>query len=125
MNDLHAATGQGKVSHAMSAHLAGSNPAQKVHAIVVLRTSDPVKSRGARQTPEERQTAISAVRDSAASAIQRIDGILSRFGGRRLSERPSALGTIAVEITPIGISALSESDDVRAILEDQPLSPVS
>lgn len=124
VNDLHAVARQGKVSDAMSAHLAGSNPAQKVQAIVVLRTSGPTKSRGTRQTPEERQTAISAIRDSAASAVERIDVILSRFGGRRLSESPSALGIIAVEITPVGISALSESDDVRAILEDQPLSPV-
>jgi hypothetical protein len=125
VNDLHAVSLPGKVSPAMSAHLAGSNPGQKVHAIVVLRTPATVNSRGKRQTPQERQTAIRTIRDSASSALDRIDSILKRFGGRRLSQSPSALGTIAVEITPAGISALSESDDVRAILENQPLSSVS
>jgi len=64
------------------------------------------------------------MRSSASAALGEIDEILKRFNGRRLSEQPSALGTLAVETTVAGISALTESDHVKAILDDQPIALV-
>jgi hypothetical protein len=71
---------------------------------------------------EERQAAVNELRDAVAPALQEIDEILDRFGGRRLSDQPTALGTVAVEATPAGIAALANSDYVKVILEDQPIS---
>jgi sorbitol-specific phosphotransferase system component IIA len=79
---------------------------------------------GERRSRDERAAVIAQMRSRASQALKEIDAILARFDGRRLSEAPSALGTIAVESTPAGIAALSESDRVKAILQDQPVSRV-
>jgi hypothetical protein len=114
---------QSKVSPGFSARLIRSAPKQKVRALIVLSTSEPEESSsGMRSTRKERQEAIGKIRDSGSQSIKHIDGILARFGGRILFHHPTALGTITIESTPAGIAALSESDSVRAILEDQPIS---
>ena len=53
-----------------------------------------------------------------------IDRILGETGGMRLAEHPDALGSLPVETNPDGILALSASDAVKAILEDQPVQLV-
>lgn len=124
MDDLNAIRPQGKISPAVLARLARLGPKQRLRAIIVLHTPEAKSSSGKRPTRGERQAVIDEIRKHAPQAIENIDAILTRFGGRRLSEHPTALSTIAVESTPAGIAALSESNYVKAILQDQPVSRV-
>jgi hypothetical protein len=115
-----------KLSTEFSARLAKARSKEKVRAVVMLVGPDtPAQPAGARPTREARQATIAAVRSSAEKALEDIDRLLERYGGRRLSEEPTALGTVAIESTPAGISALARSEHVKAILEDQAISRVS
>lgn len=96
--------------------------AEKVRAIVMLHTPDVESSGSRRQNAEERGRAVAAVRKSAEAVLPKIDEILKRFGGRRLTDEVDALGTVSVEATRAGVSALAASDHVSVILEDQPVS---
>src|SRR5262249_32638446 len=98
----------GKISPEFSARLARSKTQLKVHAVVVLYFPDS-SDKPARTRPSEKQrlAALDKIQTSAAEAFPEIDSILQRFDGRRLSDKPSALGTIPVESTPAGIAALS------------------
>ena len=94
---------------------------EKIHALVLLRTSHSGSSR--RQTSAERKAAIEAIQKEAATAMEEIDRILGQHDGKRLDEAPNALGCIAIETTGDGVLAVTESDSVKAVLEDQPISP--
>lgn len=125
MDELHALPSRRKISPAVLARLAKSKPTQKLRAIDLLNTMEPgVLLLGTSSNRNERQAIVDEVRSQASKALPKIDIILTRFDGRRLSETPPALGTIAIERTPAGIAALSESDYVNAILQDQPISGV-
>jgi hypothetical protein len=125
MDDLLKAPHHGKLSPAFSSRLASLKPGQKLHAIVVLRTPALAgRPSGTRPTREQRQATINDVRSSSAEALRDIDDVLRKFHGRRLSDQPTAMGTISVESTAAGISALADSEHVRAVMEDQPISPV-
>jgi hypothetical protein len=121
MDELRTLPNRGKISPAVLARLARLQPTQKLRAIVVLNTREAIQGER-RPSRNERQAIIDEIRSLASHALPKIDVILTRFDGRRLSEAPTALGTIAVESTPAGIAALSESEDVKAILQDQPVS---
>ena len=124
-HDQHGHPPPGKISPEFSARLARLRPKEKLRAAVLLNGAESNgKSVAARPTREERQAAIGKMRSSAGAALGDIDEILRRFNGRRLSAQPSALGTVAVETTAAGIAALTESDHVKAILEDQPIALV-
>jgi sorbitol-specific phosphotransferase system component IIA len=112
-----------KVSAQFAARLARSKPDRKLHAVVMLATPASAQS-GNRRTREERQLKVREIRASASQALAEIDEILARHDGRRLSEQPTALGTITVEATAAGLNALADSERVSAILEDQPVSQV-
>jgi len=125
MNPLREMPLHGKISPEFSARLARSNPKAKVHAIVVLSCRE--SSRQPNQThptPDRLRAAIQQIRGGAMDALSEIDQILAPFDGRRLSGKPTALGTITVESNPAGIVALANSSRVKAILEDQPISQV-
>ena len=64
-------------------------------------------------------------RRAVESAVEEISEILETFGGRRLQGGLDTLGSLALETTPAGIKALAERPDVKAILEDQPVSLIS
>jgi len=114
----------GKISVALSARLAQSNPKQRLRTIIVLQTGPSVpRPAQSRPSKENRRDEIGRIQQSASQVMDDIDRILERFDGRRLSQ-PTALGTIVVESTPSGIAALSASDHVKAILQDQPISRV-
>jgi hypothetical protein len=125
MGDLQQSAHHGKLSPEFSSRLASLKPTQKLHAIVVLRTPALAgRPSRARPTREQRQATIGDIRNSATEALRAIDAVLRRFHGRRLSGQPTALGTVSVESTAAGISALIDSEHVRAIMEDQPIAPV-
>jgi len=93
-------------------------PQDKVRAIVVLRTVCPTAA-PRRQSPTDRRAAIEAVREAGEQALQGVDVVLKRHGGKRLADSPSALASVPVETTARGIRALAASRHVKAILEDQ------
>jgi hypothetical protein len=113
---------QTKISSEFMARLDRLKSAEKVRAIVMLHTPDVESSGSRRQNAEERGRAVAAVRKSAEAVLPKIDEILKRFGGRRLTDEVDALGTVSVEATRAGVSALAASDHVSVILEDQPVS---
>jgi hypothetical protein len=112
-----------KISTEFAARLRRYRPKEKVHAIVFLDTGDIAGSSGKRQSSAERAAVLKAMQDSAREALDGIDAILARFDGQRLTETPSALGSIPVETTPAGIKALASSEWVQLILEDQSIHP--
>ena len=113
-----------KISPEFAARLDHLGLHQKVRAMVLLRANGTAKSSAQRPSRAERQATIEAMRTSAEQALGDIDELLERFGGKRLSERPNALGSIPVETTAAGINALAASEWVKAILEDQAIYPI-
>jgi hypothetical protein len=114
-----------KISTPFKMRLKHMKPQQKVRGIVLLQLNDHELAPGRRQSPSERQTAIEAMRKVAEPALIEIDRVLSHFGGKRLGATVNALGSIPIEATPDGITALATLDSVKAILEDQPISLLS
>lgn len=110
---------ENKISPQFAARLKHFGPTDKVRAIVLLHTGDVDAAPCKRQTGSERQATIEAMRSAAEQALDDVDGILAQFDGQRLAESPDALGSVPVETTSAGITALASSERVRAILEDQ------
>jgi hypothetical protein len=117
--------GDNKISTAFRARLNRMNRQQKVRAIVILRLGDTEVTPGRRQSPSQRQAMIEAMRNYVEPAVAEIDRVLTHFGGKRLAASVNALGSVPVEATPDGITALASLDSVKAILEDQPISLLS
>jgi subtilisin family serine protease len=114
-----------KIGSRFAEMLGRLGPDQKVRAIVLLRL--PGSDRGSRRrvASGERRAAVGALRTESEPAVRDIDKILERFKGTRLATHADALGSVPVETTPAGISALATSEHVKAILEDQPISLLS
>lgn len=109
-----------KISGEFAARLEQLKPDQTVRAVLLLSPGDAVRSFTARrQTRSQREEAVRAVRDKAGATLKDIDAILESIGGRRISTQADALGSILVETTPAGISALADAKQVKTILEDQ------
>lgn len=87
--------------------------------IILMLQAAPPRSAAHRLTAPERQQVLVATRISAEAVFSQIDAIFSEFGGRRLSNAASGLGTIVAEATPAAIAALSTLEQVEAIIEDQ------
>lgn len=113
-----------KISHEFAQRLIHLEPGRTVRAIVVLNTG-VTGHRSRRRTTAGRSAAVRAVRKAAGSAMPDIDNILREHGGQRLAPGPDALGSIPVEATAGGITALAGSPRVKAVLEDQSLSLLS
>jgi hypothetical protein len=110
-----------KISRELAARLGRLHPEQPVRAIVMLDTGAAApagRSRG------RREAAVAAVRHAADAALPDLDEILQHFDGRRLAAQADALGCVLVEATPKAIAALADSEHVKAIFEDQPISLV-
>lgn len=113
---------ESKISPEFLARLGSLGGRQKVRAIVLLRAAGAKRGSARRQTAAERREAIAAVRRSAADVLPEIDRLLERFDGKRLAADVDALGSIPVETTAEGVSALAALDQVKVIVEDQPIS---
>jgi hypothetical protein len=111
-----------KISDPFRKRLRRLGPNDKIHALVLLRTSH--LGSGRRQSITERKAAIEAIQNEAATAMEEIDRILGQHDGKRLDDVPNALGCIAIETTAGGVLAVTQSDCVKAVLEDQPISPL-
>lgn len=80
--------------------------------IVMLKVDIDAPASRTRQTAGERWAAIDAVVQKASEALPAIDEIISRHGGRRISDSPDALGGVVIETTQAGAEALRALDSV-------------
>lgn len=112
---------KGKLGPAFAAWLLGVRPSQRIRATVVLRAQEPGEVSVRRQSRTERRAAIDTLRKGMEPALAEVDRILERHRGKRLTHEIDALGSVPVETTLAGITALAASEFVKAILEDQPL----
>ncbi|MEH1797503.1 hypothetical protein [Nostoc sp.] len=120
----HDAPNPNKVSPEFASRLSNLEPQQKVRVIVLLQVQDTQSLTNKRQSRNERQAAIKAVRESAEQALGNIIEIIQNFDGRSLTEHPDLLGSILLEITVAGVNALAESEAVKAVMEDQSIYPI-
>ena len=113
-----------KVSDTLRSRLEARDPMDRVRAIVLLELAGTRTGRQRRLSGEDRRRLAEEHRQAFASWLPEIDRILSETGGKRLAEHPDAVGSLLVETCPAGIVALSQSEAVKAILEDQPVKLV-
>ena len=111
-----------KISASFSTRLEQLDPQGTVVAILVLHAKGAGGKPGRRQSAGERVSAVDAMRKGAEEAFKDIDRVLANSGGKRLAAHANALGTVPVETTVAGIQGLALLDQVKAILEDQPMS---
>jgi len=113
-----------KISPEFRSRLKAMGAHDTVRAVVVVRPgADGAKAgAGRRLSPDQRRAAARATEEATGRAFAAIDQILSAHTGRRLSDRPNALGYVVVESNPAGIAKLAASDQVQAVLEDQRLT---
>jgi hypothetical protein len=109
-----------KISREFASRLRRLEPGAQVRVLLFLETP-PVPAQAARQTLEGRQDSVQSVKQFARRALSDIDRILADHGGARLSRSPNALGSLTVETTAAGVSALARSKWVKSMVEDQPI----
>ena len=112
-----------KISPEFATRLMTLEPQQKIRVIVLLQIPEAENKTIKRQTRGERQNTIQSVRNNANQALANITNILQNFEGKTLTEQPDLLGSIPIEITAPGVTALAQSDVVKTIIEDQPICP--
>lgn len=113
-----------KISPEFATRLMTLEPQQKIRVIVLLQIPETENNKTVtRQTRAERKNTIQSVRNSANQALANITNILQNFEGKTLTEQPDLLGSIPIEITASGVTALAQSDAVKTIIEDQPIYP--
>lgn len=122
MKTAQSSTRTRKISTEFYSRLTRLKPKEKIRVIAMLATKGLEKPGTRREKRQQRQKIIESIRNSAQTAFADIDRILKRFHGKRLAGETDALGCIPIETTAAGISALVESDYIKTILEDQPVS---
>lgn len=110
-----------KISPEFATRLMTLEPQQKIRVIVLLQIPETENKTVKRQTRAERQNTIQVVRNNANQALANIATILQNFEGKMLTEQPDLLGSIPIEITAHGVTALAQSNVVKTIIEDQPI----
>jgi hypothetical protein len=110
----------GKISPEFASRLRRLEPGHHVRVVLFLETP-PLPAQAARQTPDDRRRSVESVKELTQRALSDIDRILADHGGHRLSKSPNALGSLTVETTAAGVSALARSPWVKSAVEDQPI----
>lgn len=123
MTAEESASARAKISREFAGRLRGLRPGDQVRVVLFLEVP-ALPPQTARQDDPTRRMAVAGVKRTARKALREVDRILEQHGGVRLAASPNALGTLAVETTAEGVSALASSRWIRAIVEDQPVSPV-
>ena len=123
--DLNKKDLKGKISPMFAARLKELKPRQKVRAIVMLDTSVRASATDKRATKTARKATLKKTRNSVADILPDIDRILRQHQGRRLKSEIDALSAVPVITTAAGIDALTGSEHVKAIIEDQALFHVA
>jgi hypothetical protein len=112
-----------KISAEFAARLARGPADRPCRSIVLLQTNGR-RNGSKRPGKSQRKAAVEELKAAAQRSLKVVDEVLERIGGRRLSAAPDALGSIRVEVTPEGIYRLAHLKEVKAVLEDQGLSPL-
>jgi hypothetical protein len=127
VSDTAPASGEAsdKISAEFAARLQRLAADEEIRALVLVRRPDtgPVGSAVPADREQSRHIEAAVTRERVQDAFVEVDQTLALVGGRRLTERPNALGHIVVETTRSGIESLCGLDCVGAILEDQPIHP--
>lgn len=110
---------QAKISPGFAARLEKLDPEDEVRAIVMLRTVKAKPALKKRPTKRARRAAVKSTRYAVTLVLPVIDQILKLHHGKRLKSDIDALGAVPVITTPTGINALTGSEHVKAIIEDQ------
>jgi hypothetical protein len=111
-----------KISPEFARRLSRLAPSATVRAIVLLESGPvPATATGRPSRAARRETA-ETMKTAASGALAEVDRLLERSGGRRLTPGPNLFGAILVEAPAAALFALTASEHVRALLEDQPLS---
>ena len=110
-----------KLSREFATRLESIPAHQKLHAVILLETGEEYPPAPPHSRRRRTQT-IDALRNACRPVLVDMDEILAKFGGRRLDDDVSVLGTVAVEATPAGIRILADLEDVKTVLEDQDVS---
>ncbi len=122
MIDLITEQNQEKISPEFRSHLMRLAPDKKIRGIVLLGLQSSAGSSTSRRALRlQRDRRIKDIRKVSAESLKEIEAILARFGGRKLAESTSALGSLPFESTTAGVQALANLPQVTAILEDQKL----
>ena len=111
---------EGKVSSELASRLRRLEPGQQMRVVLFLEMP-PLPAQAARQSPEARQDTVESAKRLTQRALSGIDRILADHSGKRLSKSPNALGSLTVETTAAGVSALARSKWVKSVVEDQPI----
>jgi hypothetical protein len=110
-----------KISSELASRLRRLEPGHQMRIVLFLETP-PLPAQTARQTPDARQESVETVKQLTQRALSGIDRILANHDGKRLSKGPNALGSLTVETTAAGVSALARSKWVKSVVEDQPIT---
>src|SRR2546429_3701363 len=108
-----------KISPGFALRLEHLGPDEKVRAIVMLRNGTTKTAPKRRRTLRARRALVKRTRQSVSDVLPAIDRILKRYQGKRLRSEIDALGAVPVITTTAGINALTHSEHVKAIFEDQ------
>lgn len=108
-----------KISPEFAERLGRLTPQDKIRVIVLLRSPATKDAATKRPSQIERQSTTNSVRQASNEALNSIAKIIEDFNGHKLAEQADLLGSIPIEISVAGIKALTESDAVKSILEDQ------
>jgi len=111
-----------KLGPGFQAKLREAAPDERIYAVVLLETSEGEGRRAKRRSREQREAAVARTKRSAGCALREIDRVLKRHNGRRLADEANALGAVPIEATPAGLHAIAACDEVKAVLEDQPVT---
>lgn len=112
-----------KISVELSSRISNYGPNEMVQAIVILCTEKSKEDLTSRELPTNRNAIIESIQKSILNVLPDLDNILKENNGKRLSEGPDPIGCVSVETTVAGITALANSDIIKAILEDRPATP--
>jgi hypothetical protein len=116
---------QAKISPGFAARLEQLGPEDEVRAIVMLRTAKAKPASTKRPTKKARRAFVTSTREAVTVVLPVIDQILKRHHGKRLKSDIDVLGAVPVITTPTGINALTGSEHVKAIIEDQALHRIA
>ena len=97
------------------------DPEQKIRIIVMLFIGGK-KTTNKRLPHAKRAEKMKNILKSSEKAIFEIDHTLEKYGGQKLASKPNALVSLPVETTVSGVNALASLKEVKAIMEDQPIS---
>ncbi len=100
-----------------------SRPDEQLQVVVLVAAPDGVAPVEPAARRKLRGEIAAQLKEAAANLMPAIDAITRVHGGARLSESPTALGTLAVETTPAGVRALAELPTIAAVLANQELEP--